>query len=79
MVKNIAIMDTVYEELAKRKRPNESFSGEIKRLMAAKGDIADFAGAWKIAPEELDKMKETLKRVKRASTRRVIERVTTRA
>lgn len=78
MVKNIAIMDTVYEELAKRKRPNESFSGEIKRLMATRGDIADFAGSWKISPGEADELKRTLKRVKQSSTRRLIETVAQR-
>ena len=78
MVKNIAIMDSVYEDLAKRKRPNESFSGELKRLLAVKGDIADFAGAWMISAQEVRTMKETIHRVKEASTRRLIERVNAR-
>lgn len=73
MVKNIAIMDSVYRELVKRKRPNESFSEEIGRLMG-KRSIMDLAGSLKISDEEAEKIKSNIKRMREESDLNIARR-----
>jgi len=44
--KVISIMDDAYELLRKNKKPDESFSEVIRRLVPKKRNIMEFAGAW---------------------------------
>ena len=44
--KTISIMDDVYELLVRSKKPNESFSEELRRLVPKKGNIMECAGLW---------------------------------
>lgn len=75
MVKNIAIMDKVYDELIKHKRQDESFSYEIMRLLHKKGHILDFAGAWKITEEEASEMKKCIVKFKKRATQKILKKV----
>lgn len=64
--KTISIMDDVYETLRVTKRPDESFSDEIRRLASTKGSIMDFAGAWKDIPEEdIEQMKRAIREMRK--------------
>ena len=75
MVKNIAIMDSVYDELVRRKRDDESFSNEIKRLISKKGSILEFAGSWKISENEANEIKKKILETRKGSTKKILERV----
>lgn len=75
MVKNIAIMDCVYEDLVKRKRPDESFSNEITRLIGKKKSIMDLAGSWKISEEDVERMKSTIKKMREDTDHHVMKKV----
>ena len=54
--KTISITEDVYNELAKLKRPEESFSDELRRLARNKGKISECAGLWSrwMEKEDLD-------------------------
>ena len=75
MVKNIAIMDTVYRELTHHKRPGESFSKEIMRLLENKSRISDLAGTWKMTEREADRLKKDLKSFRSLSTKKIFHSV----
>lgn len=75
MVKTIAIMNEVYEELVRRKRPNESFSKELMRIIGERRPITDFAGVWKMSDEDIKKMKDAIKESRIESTKRTMERI----
>lgn len=49
--KNISITKDIYSKLKRLKRPNESFSGVIGRLLKKKKNPFEFLGIW----EEWDK------------------------
>lgn len=74
MVKNIAIKDSVYEALAKRKRPDESFSDEITRLIG-KRSIMDLGGSWKISDEEAERIKSNIKKMREETDRHIMKKV----
>lgn len=60
--KTISIMDDAYGLLTALKRPDESFSAEIRRLATAKGSILEFAGGWKDIPEvKIEQMKARIR------------------
>jgi Putative antitoxin len=44
--KNVAIRRDVYDALRRERRPSESFTKLVLRLMAQKGPLADLSGAW---------------------------------
>ena len=44
--KTISITEDVYNELSKLKRPEESFSDELRRMVRTKGKISECAGLW---------------------------------
>ena len=53
MTKLISLTDDVYEDLSRKKLPNESFSKTIKRLTSKKKNIfMDLAGKWPGGNEE---------------------------
>ncbi|MBI4449108.1 antitoxin VapB family protein [Candidatus Woesearchaeota archaeon] len=79
MARNIAIMDSVYEELAKRKRPDESFSAEIRRLIGTKKNILEFAGVCKMTAEESREMHALVKKLRADSDKRIVERIRSRS
>ncbi len=53
--KTVSLSDAIYRRLRAEKRPGESFSDVIERLLAMKQPpLANYAGAWKpISPKEL--------------------------
>ena len=57
--KTITIMDDAYELLSANKQKDESFSDVIRRI-AAKKDISQFAGSWKMSDKEADKVKDAI-------------------
>ncbi|HLD04926.1 MAG TPA: antitoxin VapB family protein [Candidatus Nanoarchaeia archaeon] len=64
--KTLTIMEDVYEKLVTLKKPNESFSEEIRRLVAQKIKIFDFFGAWKDVDEaEAKRMKKMIKEMRK--------------
>lgn len=75
MVKNIAIMDEVYNLLARNKRQNESFSQEIRRLICKKKSISEFAGAWKMSEKDADEMKTIIRNMKEDTTNHILKKV----
>lgn len=44
--KNIAVQETVYEALIKEKRPGESFTAVLRRLLDQRGGVEELSGAW---------------------------------
>jgi len=62
--KTISIMDDVYEMLFQSKAKEESFSDEIRRIMAHKktGDLRKYFGL--ISTEEGESMLQDLKQIK---------------
>ncbi len=75
MVKNIAIMDSVYDLLVRNKRANESFSQELLRIIEKKDSIMKFAGAWKIPEKDVAKMKKVITKLKQETTDRILHKV----
>tara|TARA_Y100000310_G_scaffold213377_1_gene214331 strand:+ start:146 stop:391 length:246 start_codon:yes stop_codon:yes gene_type:complete len=75
--KTISIMDDVYELLARHKRAGESFSDEIRREFAKKGNIMEFAGAWKglVSDEEAEQMKKRIREIRSKIGSDILKRV----
>ncbi|HYA70540.1 MAG TPA: antitoxin VapB family protein [Thermoplasmata archaeon] len=44
--RNIAVQETVYEALMKEKRPGESFTSVLRRLLDQRGGIEELSGVW---------------------------------
>lgn len=44
--RNIAVQETVYEALMKEKRPGESFTSVLRRLLDQRGGVEELSGAW---------------------------------
>jgi len=44
--RNIAVQETVYEALMKEKRPGESFTSVLRRLLEQRGGVEELSGAW---------------------------------
>ena len=73
--KTISIMDDVYELLAMQKKPDESFSDEIRRLVPKKGNIMDCAGLWAhMSDKESEEMKKYIEDFGRKSTISLLKR-----
>ena len=74
--KTLTIMEDVYELLVRNKKDGESFSQELRRVLPKKGDIMEFAGAWKhISDEEAEEMKKAIYQLRKNSTRSLLRRV----
>ncbi len=57
--KVISIMDDAYDLLVKNKKPGESFSEVIRRVVPKKKNIMDCVGLWSyISDEEIKDMKK---------------------
>lgn len=73
--KTISIMDDVYELLIRSKKPNESFSEELRRLVPKKGDIMECAGLWAhMGDKEADDMKKAIKQLRKNSYTSLLRR-----
>ncbi|MCC5998005.1 MAG: antitoxin VapB family protein [Thermofilum sp.] len=62
--KTITISLEAYEALVRLKKPGESFSELILRLVKNSPDISDLEGAWRDVPEE--KIVEAFKGIREA-------------
>ncbi len=62
--KTITISLEAYLALSKEKRPGESFSDVILRILRERGDIMELAGAWSDLSEE--EVKGLLNRIREA-------------
>ena len=62
--KTISITDDVYSELVRVKRPEESFSDEIRRLVRRKGKLSDCIGLWAkwMTKEQMNEIDENIKK-----------------
>ena len=67
MAKNIAISDDIYQALSRIKRPNESFSEVICRLLPGKSMLQDLIGRKTFTQEEWSDVKQAF--ADRKSTR----------
>lgn len=61
MAKNIAVADDVYKELKRLKKPDESFSELLRRLIKTRGTISDLAESATLSSEEWMRLKELKK------------------
>lgn len=68
--KTITLMDDAYERLKSLKGPEESFSDIIRRLTSEKGNILEFAGAWKnLSEKEGEDLKRKIMEARRGHSR----------
>jgi len=44
--RNIAVQEVVYDALMKEKRPSESFTALLRRLLDQRGGVEELSGAW---------------------------------
>jgi len=58
MGKVIMVSEDVYNELKKLKRPGESFSDVIRRLLSRKPKLSDIAGRKTISKKDWEELKE---------------------
>jgi len=61
MGKVIMVSDEVYEKLKRMKKPGESFSDVIKRLLKDKPKLTDIAGSKTITKRDWQKIEEIFK------------------
>ena len=69
-------MDDAYNLLVRNKRKDESFSEEIRRITARKGNIMDCVGLWSdISDKDAEDMKKAIKQFRRDSTKSLSRRI----
>ena len=74
--KTLTIMDDVYDQLKTLKRPNESFSEELRRLVVPKTKLFDFFGAWKDVDEtEAKCMKKMIKEMRKEAHKSLMRKL----
>ena len=61
---NISITKEIYQKLKKLKRPNESFSNVINRLITEKNNPFEYEGIWE-SWNEADIFEEGIKRARK--------------
>ena len=73
--KTISIMNDVYELLVRYKKPNESFSEELRRIVPKKGDIMECAGLCAhMGDNEAEDIKKTIDDFGRKFTKSLLKR-----
>ena len=74
--KTISIMEDVYELLNRNKKKDESFSEELRRLLAKKGSILDCAGLWSdLSDEQVKQMENVIKKSREYTRKHIMERL----
>ena len=75
--KTISITEDVYDELSKLKRPEESFSDELRRLARNRGKISECAGLWSkwMSREDIDLIEANILERRKASRSAKLEKV----
>ena len=74
--KTITIMDDAYELLVGQKKPNESFSEEIRRIVPKKRNLMEFAGSWsKMSDKEVKEMKKEIENLGKMATKSFLKRL----
>ena len=73
--RNISISEDAYERLAAHKRPNESFTEVIRRVVPPPGrkPLSSFLGTWKGSDEEFDSISALIKDMWRSYDSRLSE------
>ena len=68
-------MNDVYEILIRNKKPNESFSAELRRLVPKKGDVMECAGLWAhMSDKEAKDMKKNIEDFGKKFTQSLLKR-----
>jgi len=74
VTKTITVTKNAYEHLKALKRPEESFSQEIERIVSGKEDIMQFAGALSfLSDAEVEDIKASIKKMREYSSKRFRE------
>ncbi|MBI2176605.1 antitoxin VapB family protein [Candidatus Woesearchaeota archaeon] len=75
VTKTITVTKDAYERLKALKRPEESFSEEIKRITGGKQDIMRFAGALSyLSDEETEEIKSGIRQMRARASKQFRER-----
>ena len=75
VTKTITVTKDAYEQLKALKRPEESFSEEIKRITGGKQDIMRFAGILSdLSDKDIEEMKQSIRELRKRSVNRLRER-----
>ena len=69
VTKTISITEDVYDDLVRVKRPEESFSDELRRLAKRGGRISECAGLWSkwMSKGEMDSIEKSIDERRKAS------------
>jgi predicted CopG family antitoxin len=54
--RNIAVRKDVYEALRRERRPQESFTKVLLRLMNQRGPLQELSGSWSTRPKARDRV-----------------------
>ena len=74
--KTLTIMDDAYELLVRQKKPNESFSEEIRRIVPKKRNLMEFAGSWsKMSDKEVKEMKKEIKNLRKMANKSFLKSI----
>ena len=75
VTKTITVTKDAYERLKVLKRPEESFSEEIKRITSGGQDIMRFAGILSdLSDKDIEEMKQSIRELRKRSVNRLRER-----
>lgn len=72
VTKTLTITKEAYEQLKALKRPEESFSEEIKRITGSKQDIMQFAGILSdMSGKDFEEMRQSIQELRKRSVSRL--------
>ncbi len=75
VTKTITVTKDAYEQLKALKKPEESFSEEIKRITGGKQDIMRFAGALSyLSDEQTEEIKSGIRQLRERASKQFRER-----
>ena len=75
VTKTITVTKDAYEQLKALKRPEESFSEEIKRITGGSQDVMRFAGILSdLSDKDIEEMKQSIRELRKRSVNRLRER-----